>query len=443
VTLKFLRQIIQSLLISIICVTNVFSQQLVSLSTEAKKITGEFEILILDSDTLSADEVWNSDIGFKKLGTSIIPAYNFGKNKTIWLKTVLINSGDPDVFKILIENNTLDLIEEYRISPEIGVAKLISKIGQNFPYAIREFDHPEYISEFRLESNDKLQLIFKLQNTEEQSVPIWLGSNESILEKINRKNFFNGIFAGIFIVMLLYNLFLYFSTKYKIYAYYSFYVFSIGLGLFTWAGLSFKYLFPQNPWLSQRAFIFFLSLTAISAILFLREFLKVKNKNPKFDKLLLSFIALYCLTIMVLAFSVHWSQQMVNVLSITVIFILVYSINSARKGDKQAKIYLAAWATYFLAIIVFFLREFAIIEHTHFTYYMIHYGTALEVIVLSLALGNRINTLRKEKRDLIKEQNSMLEEKVIARTNELEQQELLMKLIILSTLFPLTYTLLS
>jgi two-component system NtrC family sensor kinase len=76
-----------------------------------------------------------------------------------------------------------------------------------------------------------------------------------------------------------------------------------------------------------------------------------------------------------------------------------------------------------------------VLPYNGFTRYTMHIGSALEVILLSFALADRINILKAEKEEsqakllssslenerIIREQNSILEEKVKARTLELEQ----------------------
>src|SRR5690606_23577029 len=84
--------------------------------------------------------------------------------------------------------------------------------------------------------------------------------------------------------------------------------------------------------------------------------------------------------------------------------------------------------------IVFVLRNFGVLPYNDFTYYALQIGSALESILLSFALADKINILRKEKEDsqaqalaalqenarIIREQNTFLETKVNERTMELK-----------------------
>jgi signal transduction histidine kinase len=81
------------------------------------------------------------------------------------------------------------------------------------------------------------------------------------------------------------------------------------------------------------------------------------------------------------------------------------------------------------------MKDFGFLPLTFLTRYMMPIGSAMETVILSLALADRINILKKEKetsqaqalnemkknQQLIREQNIVLEQKVVERTAELEQ----------------------
>jgi signal transduction histidine kinase len=87
-----------------------------------------------------------------------------------------------------------------------------------------------------------------------------------------------------------------------------------------------------------------------------------------------------------------------------------------------------------IGIFLFVFSEMGIIPTNNLTAYIMPLGSALEVVLLSFALADKINILKKEKEEeqaaklrmfkeneeLIREQNTMLEQKVTIRTEELE-----------------------
>ena len=87
-----------------------------------------------------------------------------------------------------------------------------------------------------------------------------------------------------------------------------------------------------------------------------------------------------------------------------------------------------------VAVIVFVLKDFGVLPYNIFTYHALEFGSAIEAILLSLALADSINILKKEKEEsqasalsisrenerIIREQNVILETRVNERTIELK-----------------------
>jgi hypothetical protein len=115
-------------------------------------------------------------------------------------------------------------------------------------------------------------------------------------------------------------------------------------------------------------------------------------------------------------------------------YVLLVAVVVLKKGFSPARYYLLAWSVFMIGIFLFVFSEMGILPTNNFTAYIMPIGSALEVVLLSFALADKINILKKEKeeeqagklqvlkenQELIREQNSLLEEKVKIRTTELE-----------------------
>jgi signal transduction histidine kinase len=97
------------------------------------------------------------------------------------------------------------------------------------------------------------------------------------------------------------------------------------------------------------------------------------------------------------------------------------------KGIKQAYFYLLAWSFMITGAFIFFAVVNGFFPFNPFTRNTLYFGVAMEVWLFSLALGDRLNVLQREKNDIkaenleiIKGQNEILETKVSNRTKDLE-----------------------
>jgi len=111
------------------------------------------------------------------------------------------------------------------------------------------------------------------------------------------------------------------------------------------------------------------------------------------------------------------------------------AVRIARTGDRPAFFFSIAWAVFLFGIALYVMKDFGILPYNNFTYYMMPVGSAIEVMLLSFALADRINILKKEKEAsqeealrvslenerIIREQNAYLEQKVQERTIELQE----------------------
>jgi two-component system NtrC family sensor kinase len=115
--------------------------------------------------------------------------------------------------------------------------------------------------------------------------------------------------------------------------------------------------------------------------------------------------------------------------------VLYISIIIYIKKYRPVKFFLLSWSIFIISIFVFVLRNFNILPYNIFTYYSLQGGSSMSVTLLSFALADRINILKKEKEAsqteacnilkendrLIKEQNLILEKSVETRTFELRE----------------------
>jgi len=165
--------------------------------------------------------------------------------------------------------------------------------------------------------------------------------------------------------------------------------------------------------------------------------LKVKTIG---QKLVIGFYVIYFLYALSIFFKLlglshlcHSSLAATGGLS--ALYILVTAIIISNKNYRPAKFFLFAWILFLTGLFIYILRDIGFLPYNSFTNYTIPVGSALETILLSFALADRINTLKKEKeltqvkmydemkknRDIIRNQKNNLEKMVDDRTQSLEK----------------------
>lgn len=422
------------LLLALLACCQLSAKQYNVVSTSESKLVGTYtEILTDDNGTLSISDVLQS----KKFIPSEKTVPNLGiSDKVFWLKIDVTNQLEQELV-FHLKYPLLDYLTFYKVKDGIITDSL--QTGETRPVVDREFHHQDFIYNLGLARGESATYYLKIKSTEQIIVPLYVGSIQNTYDNVNNADVLSALYMGIILVMFLYNIFVYFTVRDKSYLYYVIYILFVGLTQLGLQGYTYSFFWPQLPWLANQSVILFPAITGIAAIEFFKNFLQI-NKKKRLTYVLNILNLFYVVNICLSLFGKHMLSQMLvqpNAMLASVI-ILGAAINMLRKGSRSAGFFILAWSVFLVGILVFILKDIGIVPYNDFTNYILHIGSAVEVVVLSFALGDRINILRKEKdasqkqallaleenAKIISEQNVILETKVNERTIELKQSNI-------------------
>ena len=159
---------------------------------------------------------------------------------------------------------------------------------------------------------------------------------------------------------------------------------------------------------------------------------------PKYEKYLylipISYVVALVLRVLGVI-EISYSIMDLNGLILAICFFTI-GIIAAKGGYRSAYFFLLAWSFLLIGLVVYILHNLMIINLGSFANAPLLAGTAIEALLLSFALADKINILKKEKEKeqidkleavkenerLIKEQNIYLEKMVKSRT-EIDAQK--------------------
>lgn len=356
-------------------------------------------------------------------------------DNTHWVKFKLKNNTDESRLILQIEYPILDKVILH--SPMDNGEYRSVLMGDHLLYAQRKYEHPNYLFDLNLLPGEIKEYYLEIRSGEQILLPMNVGNAKTVFENNKLKDIVFGIYFGIILVMFFYNLFIYFSVKDASYLYYVFYIFIVGMVQITFPGYSFEFIWPESLWWSKHGLLLFGSMSGISIMLFTYHFLQIKVIAPRLRYLIYFIIGLYIIPFVVTFFDQYnLAYSLIDmsgaILSFATLFI---AIRLVVKGYRPAKFFLVAWVIFLIGVFVFIFRSLGVLPYNDFTNYTMPLGSAIEVVLLSFALADKINVLKREreasrKRELealqenekiIREQNIVLEQKVKERTIELEQ----------------------
>ncbi|HEY1005743.1 MAG TPA: 7TM diverse intracellular signaling domain-containing protein, partial [Sphingobacteriaceae bacterium] len=198
-----------------------------------------------------------------------------------------------------------------------------------------------------------------------------------------------------------------------------------------------KFFWTDNTWLVENMLTFTGAMSGIATVIFAKSFLRARDFAPRLNILLNLVIAgdLIAIGFLVAGFPLE-AYQTVNVTAgLGSPFVLYTAFVIYRRNYKPARYFLYAWTVFLVSVLVFVLKDYGVLPYNLFTIHAVQIGSALEAVLLSFALANKINILKQEKEAsqaealqaarenerIIREQNVLLEHKVTERTVELRE----------------------
>jgi signal transduction histidine kinase len=417
----------------ICCSKTAFSQIVYTRSSENLQVTNQIYFIEDKASQLTINEI-SLRKDFKRIKGKV---HNFGVTaSSIWLKISILNKSD--VGNLILEVNQ-PLIDEISFFHYDGNLKQFveNKLGEFQVFQARQYLTPQYLFDLKLPRDSAGTFYLRVKCKENMQIPISIGTRISVINSSVLINLASGIYIGIMLVMVLYNLFIYFTVRDTSYLLYSLYIVVVLLTQTSLQGLTFQFLWPEHPLLSTYSQFFFPSITGVLGLEFFKKFLFIKERMPKSYKLSFIFLIPYFFGPLLSLFALYdLSFKIVEGTALAVsVYMMVVASNIYRGGFSEARFFLIGWSIFLLGVIIYVLKDFEILPYNNFTRYTMHFGSAIEVILLSFALADKINILKKDKelsqaealeaaeqnQQLIREQNIVLEQKVFERTVELEE----------------------
>ena len=387
---------------------NALSQKYLGLEIELLELT-DANVTALTPNELF-DDVWvKPNVSVPNLGNS---------NSWIWARLNLDPVKDAGLH-VEIAYSTIDSLQVFMVCDGVTISdKLVGVNNTNNRDRLKIGNYPSFL----IPSLDcaNLTCYIRAWSGKQLLLPVRIESSEKILSDGHIRDVLFAIYLGIVMSLLLYNLFLFFSVKDKNYLHYVLFIIAIGGTQLVLNGYDRVFNLVSIPWISLRMTHIFGILSGVLTILFSRNFLHLKKNTPFYDKLFgLLYIPYFVATLLLVLGFYNTSYDIINFSALSIIILIPASIKVWRSGDTSAGYFLVGWSVFIIAVVIFALKDFGIIPYNEATIYALPMGSAIELVVLSLALGSRINQLKKDS-ELAKEKElntSLLNEKIQREQN--------------------------
>ena len=317
-------------------------------------------------------------------------------------------------------------LQDGRIIHELG-------LGDQIAFSERPIPTHEFVVPVRLPVNRTSSFFMRVESANLMQMPLALWHKDRFLQVYGDLNLVNGVFFGLVLIMALYNLFIGIMIRDKTFFLYFCYFAAFGLFVFSYFGFGFKFLWPGTPWLNDFSLPVLAFVMQGFGLLFSRAFLDTQAQHPGVNRVLLGAV-LFCVLMLPLCFLFSYRVMITVAISsglLVAVLVNLAGIVSLLQGRKHARFYVVGWSSVMVGWVVFNLAQKDLLPLNFFTLHAVQFGAILEVLFLSLALGDQINRVTEEKnrvqhqaRTELQEKNRELSEMLrkVQESNELKDQ---------------------
>ncbi|MBF0441343.1 MAG: hypothetical protein HQK54_05510 [Oligoflexales bacterium] len=300
----------------------------------------------------------------------------------------------------------------------------VTGISNERPFKNRLIKSQNIAYPFRIKAGEKMSLYVKVRSTGIIRIPIIIMEAEEYDNWTRLNDLILGGYLGGFLCMILYNLFIYFSTREITTLLYV--LFHAVLWVFHFCYLGFGYIYVFDGSIGAAVIIMFYSFLGMNytGLLFLNSYLK-------FEKLFnnmyhVRFLEVLILLTFPLAFFIPAGTFINIVLAIFVIsfaLIIIFLVPVLKVANIGS--FLVAWAGLLISTTIHVGTYLNIVPLTLVTHFILYFGVLWEMTILSKVIGDRIKLMEVEKsrirNDLI-EKTSM--EKADGRRENLGEENI-------------------
>lgn len=342
----------------------------------------------------------NDDSAFKPVGQKL---FKGGYSKSAyWLRLDIKQNLVPgaisnsDFWVMEVDYAALDYVDLYYLHEGHFIKR---SSGDRQPFSKRHSTTNLHTFSLHLDTDKVQSYYLRVETSSSLQIPVHIWAPAILYDHRLKSRLFYGIYFGIFAIMALYNLFLYFSLQDRSYIFYVLYIVSFGLLQSSISGLSYRYLWPESPDWANINIPFFMATACLFATMFTRLFLNTSILNKLLDKLLIGIIAVSFLCALLPFFSSYETALNAgnNLTAVVTIAVIIAGILASSRGYPGAKYFLLGWSALLIGATLFMLNSTGIVPANPVTMHASEIGSSIEVLLLSLALGDRIKNLREDK----------------------------------------------
>ena len=367
---------------------------------------------------LSFDEV--SDESFKKnffMSQSKNPSFGF-TDSVYWVHFSVTNDAlERNNWFLEFDYAPIQFIEFFSRKGNGPVTTQTS--GMAIPVSSLPYKHHYPVFPLDIAPTETMDIWLRLSGESSMNIPLKIYSTDAHARKTSTELALMGIYTGILFALLAYNIFIFFILRESIYLYYVCFLCGNVYNALAIHGILKPLLYPNSPELMLLSIPSVLSAICCFGTLFVSKFLGMATYFKKLAILFkvgtfVSFVGIFIPWFFGYRSGMFLAVFTLLVFCSTALFVGFYS---AFAKIPAAKYYVTSWTALLIGAVAYLCQTLGIIPYSVLAEYGLLVGSALEAILLSVALAARMRTLI-DKTDRIQSQQIKTERAMVQAQRE-------------------------
>jgi signal transduction histidine kinase/CheY-like chemotaxis protein len=313
----------------------------------------------------------------------------------------------------------------------------LKRSGVFVPLASRNFPYRSPVFTLSLPPGTEQTLYLRFETGSSMTIDLILWEFQAFAEKVQSELLTLGLFFGMLLVMMGYHLFLWLSLRDQSYLHYIWFVGSCLLFAVAYEGIGAQHVWPNLAgWQRVSVNIAVISMMA-AALRFTMTFLDTRGQMPRWHilfNLLLFDCGLAAVATLFFTYGVV-NRVFSHLVLITPLISLAAGVTAWWREYRPARYFVLAWVLFVLSISALELLRDGFLPSNPVTENGAYVGITAFTLLWSLALGDRINLIKKSEAQAqaallrqkdefalaLQQANEALEQRVAERTVELSQ----------------------
>lgn len=363
-----------------------------------------------------------------------LDTFNFGVSKSVWWVRASVRNITAAPLRMVVDLGTpnMDYVDAYVVAADGQVRQQVHT-GDRLPFSTRGIHDRTLAFAHTLNGNETVDVYLRVATHDGlfELMPLRVFGTKGFVEHTHDENLLISLFHGGLIVLVLYNLFLFVSTREKNFGLYVVYLVVFLINSFAFRGFDMEHLWPDSPRLHNIVVGVSASLIFASGGAFTMAYLHMRrNTRPWVWQVAAALIvANVCGALLGLFDFYTLAAGFAAIFGLAlVLFLYVTAAVLAMRDVREARFVVMAFTALICSAVVYYLQLLDVLPATRVSFWAMLAGSWIELMVLGFGLADAMNTLKTQKlqaeRAARENQEAMalrLEKRVVERTLELAE----------------------